>query len=121
MTLNADSMTDTLLRRRELSIPVPLPVTSSGVLPETTAVIALAAVVLPIPMSPMANAFAPPSIALTASSAPTSRDVLAWDTVIAGPLVMFIVPMPTLRSMTPDGHFSLVATPMSTTSTLAPT
>ena len=46
-------MTATLRRWVASSMPVPRPVTAAGAAPVMTATIALAAVVLPMPMSPM--------------------------------------------------------------------
>ena len=72
-------------------MPVPLPVTSFTGLPVITAVIALEAVVLAMPISPVAaiSIFFPNS---SNTRMPFSMDFIACRRVIAGPCAIFLVP-----------------------------
>ena len=82
---------------------------------------AAAAVVLPMPISPVTRARAPPSTSRAATSAPTSSACRHSSTDIAGSTVLSAVPARTRRRRTPArSSGSGVATPTSTTSTVAP-
>ena len=84
------------------------------------AVIALAAVVLPMPISPVPSRSAPAAIASSASAAPAAMASTAWAGVIAGPRARLAVPAAMRRTTRPGGAPSGVATPKSATTTRAP-
>ena len=111
-------ITATLFARASSSIPVPLPVTSSGRPFVITEVMALEGVVLPIPMSPVPTMSMPEANSSSNTSIPASIARIASFLVIAGPRAMFFVPKATFLFFTP---FTAEATPISTTTTLAPT
>ena len=74
--------------------PVPGPVTRAGGAPVMAAVTALAAVVLPMPRSPVAIRSAPAAAASAASAAPAATQCCACSRVIAGPRLRSAVPCP---------------------------
>ena len=84
------------------------------------AVIALAAVVLPMPISPVASRSAPASIASSANPAPVSIARIACSRLIAGPPAMFAVPGPIGHATRAGERPSGPATPKSATTTRAP-
>ena len=98
-TAIARSMAATLRRRPASSTPVPRPVTASGGAPVITAVIALAAVVLPIPISPSPTTSASEISPVSTSARPIAMARSASSGVIAGPRVMSAVPART-RALT---------------------
>ena len=124
LTASARRTASALRRQPSPSTPVPRPVTVSGAAPVIAAVIALAAVVLPMPMSPVATRSAPASIASITSRAPCSIAASACSRVMAGPRVMFAVPAPsgqrTRAPPIPGGPPIALATPKSATTTRAP-
>ena len=124
LTASARRTASTLRRQPSSSTPVPRPVTSSAAAPVMAAVIALAAVVLPMPMSPVATRSAPPSIASMTRRAPASIAASACARLMAGPRVMFAVPAPSgQRTSAPpisDRPPIGLATPKSATTTRAP-
>ena len=120
LTSSARRTAATLRVKVASSTPVPRPVTCSAGAPVIAAVIALAAVVLPMPISPVARRSAPASIASCASRAPVSIARIACSRVIAGPAAMFAVPGPIGHSTRSGARSRGVATPKSATTTRAP-
>src|SRR6267378_2954025 len=119
-TDSARATMSTLRASAASSTPVPRPVTRSGGAPVIAAVIALAAVVLPIPISPVPRRSAPASIAARASRAPVSMALTAWARVIAGPRAMLAVPGAIGQATSSDARAIGFATPKSATITRAP-
>jgi len=119
-TSSARRTASTLRRKPESSTPVPRPVACSGLSPVKAQVSALAAVVLPIPISPRASSVTPESASSWARRVPTSSASSATSRRIAGPWVKSSVPGPMLWTRTPASPFTGKRTPMSTTSTRAP-
>ena len=83
------------------------------------AAIALAAVVLPIPISPVARRSAPASSACSASRAPVSSACRACARVIAGPRARLAVPGAIGQEWSPGEPGIGFATPKSATTTRA--
>ena len=79
---------------------MPRPVTSAGSRPISAAVSALAAVVLPMPISPTATTSTPRSSSPRATAWPLAIARSASARVIAGPSVMSLVGRPTPTSTT---------------------
>src|SRR5881296_227983 len=119
-TASARRTTSTLRASVASSTPVPRPVTRAGAAPVIAAAIALAAVVLPIPISPVARRSAPASSACSASRAPVSSACRACACVIAGPRARLAVPG-AIAQATSSGELPIgLATPKSATTTRAP-
>ena len=118
---SACSMTLALCLRCSSDIPVPRPVTFKGDLPQTTLVMALADVVLPMPMSPVPTMSAPFAISFVAIAMPSSRQRRACSIDIAGPFAMLAVPLPIESEISSWLAGSAEATPASMMTTLAPT
>ena len=93
--------------------PAPLPVTSSTFLSKRTAAIALLVVVLPIPISPVAIIPYPLSFKSLTILIPHSTASIAVYFVIAGSLVIFLVPYINFFSIRPSIYISF-AMPIST-------
>ena len=109
-------MAATLRRSPSSERPAPRPVISTGARPSSTLATALAVVVLPMPISPVASRRTPFSFCVRTSSAPAKTACSAWARVMAGPCVISPVPLPMRRASTPDcGAKS--RTPMSTGTT----
>ena len=83
-------------------MPVPRPVTWTAGSPVSAAMTAEAAVVLPMPISPVANMDAPSATASSTSSMPSAMACSASSLVMAGPWAMLAVPMRILRCRTPS-------------------
>ena len=96
-------MTATLAGSASLAMPVPRPVTSAAGWPVSAAMTAEAAVVLPMPISPVAMMSRPFASSSSTSSMPISMARTASSRVIAGPCAMLAVPMRTFFWRTPCG------------------
>ena len=92
LPFSAFLITATLLTRASSAMPVPRPVTRSTGSPVSTAVIAAAAVVLPIPISPTATTCAPAAMTSPATSMPASIAATASPDASPGPFAMSAVP-----------------------------
>jgi hypothetical protein len=82
-----------LAGRASALIPVPRPVTRATGRPVSAAMTAEAAVVLPMPISPVAMMSRPESSSSSTSSMPTPSAARHSSRVIAGPCAMLAVPM----------------------------
>ena len=103
------------------SMPVPRPVTSAGSWPVSAAMRAADAVVLAMPMSPVTSRSAPARHQRQRPRAmPASMAASACVPAHRRPLVMSAVPWATLCRNRPGASGRSVATPTSTTVTLAP-
>ena len=123
-TPSARSMTWVLRRRPSSSRPVPRPTTSAGGSASRAAHMALAAVVLPMPISPMPSNVTPFATNSVATRMPMLTAAAICARVMAGPSARFAVPAASRsRRMTaaPGVSGSGDFTPMSTTITSAPT
>ena len=110
-------MIETFFKRLSSFKPVPFPVMVSIDSSHIAAKMAVAAVVLPIPISPkpmMSGLGSEASI----TSIPTFKEAIASSSLMAGPKLMFFVPSPTFLFTTPDGVSPLA--PTSITSIKAP-
>jgi hypothetical protein len=96
-------------------------VTRSTDVPVIAATMALLAVVLPIPMSPGTTQVRHACTSASAKAMPVSTHVNASSAVIAGCCTKFRVPRRTFFATKPGKAGSSASTPMSTTSTRAPT
>ena len=117
---SARSTTSTLRDSSSSLRPVPRPVVSRAERPVNAAVMALDAVVFPIPMSPVPIRSAPAPAASRASATPASTQASACSRDIAGPCVMSAVPRPTPTTRRSGCAGSGVATPASTISSRTP-
>ena len=118
---SAFSITATLPASASLVMPVPRPVTVAGDSPVRAAMTAEAAVVLPMPTSPVAMMSRPFSSSASTTSMPISMARTACSRVIAGPCAMLAVPMRTFWWRTPSAALRSAFTPTSVTTTRAPT
>ena len=118
LTASARRTASTFPTQTSSATPVPRPVTIAGSAPVSAAVRALAAVVLPIPISPVPTQS---GAAASTSAAPSAIARTASSRVIAGPFVMLRVPGAMRRSTMPAWPASGAATPRSATTTRAPT
>jgi len=114
------SMTSTLWASCSSSMPVPRPVAFMAGLPLIAARMALLAVVLPIPISPVAMRSSPFFASASTSSMPTFTASTACRCVIAGPFAMFLVPKSTILHNNPGSGWKPPITPISTIITRAP-
>ena len=116
----AFSMVATLPARASCVIPVPRPVTRAAGSPLSTEMTAEAAVVLPMPTSPVQMMSRPLASSSSTSRMPLSMARTASSRVIAGPCAMLAVPMRTL-SWRMSAALRSAFTPRSVTMTRAPT
>ncbi len=99
---------------------MPLPAASKGDISHITDAIAAEDVVFPIPMSPVPIMSNPLSFSDSTISMPLSIESTASSLDMAGPQAMFFVPGPTFLIKSLGSSMSSQATPISTTTTLAP-
>ena len=114
LTSSAFCTTAVLRRSSSGERPVPCPVVSPGGTPAAAAVIAADAVVLPMPISPVAMRSAPAAAVSAAKLIPASRHCPACSRDIAGPALMSSVPGPILMERSSGCGGSGAATPAST-------
>ena len=101
-------------------MPVPRPVTWATGAPVKQAATALEGVVLAMPISPVPKMT--PSVAYSpAIPIPTSMHLTASSRVIAGPFLILPLPLTTFRFTRPSASAKSKSTPISTTTTSAPT
>ena len=100
-------------------MPVPRPVIAPAGRPVRWAIRHADAVVLPMPMSPVAMTSYPARARSSATRIPVPTAAAASARVIAGPVERSAVPGRTLRAHTTRSSLTSVATPMSTTTTSA--
>ena len=112
-------MAATLRRSPSSERPAPRPVISTGARPSSTLATALAVVVLPMPISPVASRRTPPAHSSRAVSTPVRTACTASPRLMAGPWVMSAVPRRTHRC-TMRAPVRGTAVPMSTGTTSAP-
>ena len=121
LTASAFSMISILCASCSSPMPVPFPVIIATGLPVMAATMALAAVVLPIPISPVPMMSSPCFISFSTMSMPASMLLIAWVLVIAGPMYMSAVPAAMLLRIMFLDAVNFTVMPMSTMTTLAPT